>query len=167
MENTKSGRTVLGDRSAILRLVKDRRIPRRPLILPEKRPERTEQELLNDLNNWEQYVDPADIVILEKAGISKVVLDETLRVTRFKNQSFGALDSSLRSEALMPEMGRGGLYKEFVQTYIQTLKECIATPDNVGPLYEGLHFPGESVDLGIFDREKERQKMLMAKRVKP
>jgi hypothetical protein len=161
------GRVTLGDQSAIMRMVHDRQIPNRPLARPEKRPDRTAEELLQDLNNWEQYVDAADIAELEKAGVSKIVLDEALRPFRFHNPTFGALDSSLRSEAIRPETGFGDNYKGLVQMYVQTLKECLPTTEDVGDIYKALHFPDEPVDLSIFDREKERQKMLHEKRANP
>ena len=154
----------LGDRPVIARMVHDRRFPGQKSVYPDKRPERTEEEILDDLNNWEKYVDPADLEELEKAGIQKIVLTEAFRNMRFKNATFGALDSTVRDDAIEPEKASGELYKELVQLYIKTLKECIATPDNVGAMYKGLHLPDEEIDLSIFDREKDRQKMLQERR---
>jgi len=159
-----SGVVKLGDKRAILRLVRDRRIPGRAPAEPEKRPERPVEELLDDLDNWEKYVNPEDLELLEKAGVSKVALDEALRGIRYSNPTFGALDSSLRSEALEPEKMRGQQYKELVEMYIETLKECLATPDDVGLMYEAIHNPGEKIDLSIFEEEKVRQKKLLEKR---
>lgn len=158
------GRLKIGDRIVRMKLVRNRLVPNRVLQLAEKRPERTEEELIDDLNNWEKYVDPADLELLEKAGINKIALDESLRTFRFQNPTFGALDSSLRSEALRPELERGEQYKELVQMYVETLKECLPSREEPGLMYEALHFPDEPIDLTIFDREKERQKALNEKR---
>ncbi|GAX09984.1 hypothetical protein FisN_11Lh023 [Fistulifera solaris] len=160
------GRLKIGDRTVRMRLVRNRLVPNRALQLAEKRPDRKEDELIDDLNNWEKYVDPADLELLEKAGINKVALDESLRTFRFHNPTFGALDSSLRSEALRPELERGQQYKELVQMYVETLKECLPSREEPGLIYEALHFPDEPIDLTIFDREKERQKVLNEKRAR-
>ena len=126
--------------------------------------ERTTEELLDDLNNWEKHVDPKDIEELEAAGVKKEVIDESLRAIRYNNKTFGSLDSSLRSETFDEEKDIGDDYRELVQEYIATLKECLATPENPGQLYEGLHFPGEKFDHSAFDYEKERQQKLEKRR---
>jgi hypothetical protein len=159
-----NGRLELGGRKVVMKLVQQRRIPGEALARPEKRPERNVEELLEDLNNWERYVDPADLEELEKLGISKVVIDEALRGIRYSNPTFGALDTSLRSESIEPDKMTGQQYKELVQMYIATLKECVATPDSVGKLFEAMHFPDEPIDLSIFDAEKERQEAIKEKR---
>ena len=130
---------------------------RRPLYRAEKRPARSTEELWDDLNNWEKYVDTADIEYLEEHGVSKVIVDEALRRIRRNNPTFGPLDQAVRSEAIEPDTAPGDLYKEIVQLYIQTLKECVATPDNVGPMYEALHMPDEPIDLSIFDDWEKRK----------
>lgn len=158
------GRIELGGRKAVMKLVGDRSIPGQPVPRPEKRPERSVEELLEDLNNWERFVDPADLEELESIGISKVVIDEALRGIRYSNPTFGAFDSSLRSESLEPEKMTGQQYKELVQMYVATLKECVATPDNVGRLFQGMHFPDEPIDMEIFDAEVERQKAIKEQR---
>jgi hypothetical protein len=159
-----NGRIELGGRKAVMKLVGDRSIPGQPVPRPEKRPERSVEELLEDLNNWERYVDPADLEELENIGISKVVIDEALRGIRYSNPTFGAFDASLRSESLEPEKMTGQQYKELVQMYVATLKECVATPDNVGRLFQGMHFPDEPMDMEIFEAEKERQKDIKEQR---
>jgi len=159
---TLKGRARIGDTIVTLRLVKDRKIPGAPPRL--ERPERTREEILKSLNDWEQYVDPEDIKYIEKHGVAKVVLDEALRGMRFQNRSFGSLDFAMRDEKLEPEKDSGDDYKELVQLYISTLKACVATPENPGEMYEALHFPGEPIDLSVFDREKKRQRALMKKR---
>ena len=155
----------LGATRAPLRLVKDRRAPGQPVVLPEKRGERRAEELLDDLDNWEQYANPADLKVLEAAGISKMVLDEALRNIRYSNKTFGSLDSGPRYDALEPDKSSGELYRNYVQLYISTLKDCLASPDDVGAMYEATHFPDEPIDLSIFQREEERQKKLLEKRV--
>jgi hypothetical protein len=152
------GRMKFGDRTLGMKLVHDRIVPHQPLFKPEKRPARSEHELLDDLNNWEKYIDAADIEYLQKHGVSKLVIDEALRGIRRSNPTFGALDAGLRSEALEPSMERGQQYKELVQMYVATLKECIATPDDVGAMYEALHFPDEPIDLSVFDKWNARLK---------
>jgi hypothetical protein len=159
-----NGRIELGGRKAVMKLVGDRSIPGQPVPRPEKRPERSVEELLEDLNNWERYVEPADLEELEAIGISKIVIDEALRGIRYSNPTFGAFDASLRSESLEPEKMTGQQYKELVQMYVATLKECVATPDNVGRLFQGMHFPGEPIDMEIFDAEVERQKGIKEQR---
>ena len=154
-------------RSVVCRLVKDRKVPHRPSPVLEKRPERSETDLLKDLDDWERFVDPADIETLEKGGVSKTVLDEALRVFRYKNATFGPLDAAMRSESLKPEKGPGEMYKELVQLYVKTLIDCLPTEDDIGDLYEALHFPDEPIDMSIIDREKERQQMLQEKRANP
>lgn len=155
----------LGNVVAKMRPVKDRRIPGIPIARPEKRPERAAEELLDDLNNWERYVEPEDLKLLVAAGISKDVLGEALRGIRYNNASFGVFDASIRAEALQPEKETGELYRELVQMYVSTLKDCIATPEDVGELYESVHFPGEQLDLSIFEQEKIRQHSLHERRV--
>jgi RNA recognition motif-containing protein len=133
----------------------------------EKRPARSEDELLDSLNNWEQYVDPTDLEELLAHGISKEALDEALRAIRYHNPTFASFDQAMRSETMNPEKDAGGMYEELVQTYVRALKECLATPENPGPIYESLFFAGEEVDTEIFDREPERQKELKKRREAP
>jgi len=73
----------------------------------------------------------------------------------------------LRSEALKPETSPGQLYEELVVLYIQTLKECVATPDNVGPMYEALHMPNEPIDLSIFDEWEKKKAAIEQSRARP
>jgi hypothetical protein len=159
-----SGRIELGGKHSVMKLVRDRSIPGQPVPLPEKRPERSVEELLEDLNNWERHVDPADLEELETIGISKVVIDEALRGIRYSNASFGAFDAGVRSESLEPEKMTGQQYKELVQMYIATLKECVATPDNVGRMFTAMHYPDEPLDMTVFDLEEDRQKTIREKR---
>jgi hypothetical protein len=113
-----------------------------PLL--EKSHGRSVEELLEDLNNWERHVAPADLEELETRGISKVVIDEALRGIRFSNASFGA--------------------KELVQMHVVTLKKCVAAPDNVDRMYTAMHYPDEPLGMEIFDLEEDRQKIIREKR---
>jgi hypothetical protein len=133
----------------------------------EKRQVRTADELLDDLDNWEKHADPADVEYLLENGISKEALDEALRAIRYHNPTFASLDQAMRSETLNPEKDVGGMYSELVQTYIATLKDCISTPENPGPIYESLFFEGEEKDTEIFDNEPERQEELRKRREAP
>jgi len=154
--------------SRTMRKVKDVKVPNRPDIAPpEPRLERSEAELLDDLNNWERFVDAADLEKIYATGVKKIVLDETLRNLRYKNVTFGPFDQAVRSEALHPETQSGDMYKEVVQDYISTLIECLPTRENPGLLYEALHLPEEEVDLGVFEAEEERQIEIERKRANP
>mmetsp|Transcript_6997 Transcript_6997/g.7786 ORF Transcript_6997/g.7786 Transcript_6997/m.7786 type:complete len:850 (-) Transcript_6997:39-2588(-) len=152
----------LGPNKVIMKKVKDSK-----KVVREKRPTRDEDELLDSLNNWEQYVDPKDIEVLLENGISKDALDESLRAIRYHNPTFSSLDQAIRSEAMNPEMDAGGMYRELVQTYIETLKECISTPNDPGPVYESLFLPDEEPDTEIFKDEPIRQEELRKRREVP
>jgi hypothetical protein len=83
---------------------------------------------------------------------------------RFYNRSFGSLDWAMRDEKLEPEKESGDDYRELVQMYVSTLKDCIATPENPGETFKALHFPGEPLDLSIFEKEKKRTEELLKRR---
>jgi hypothetical protein len=158
-----NGRLIgLGQNKVIMKRVRDAvKIPR------EKRPVRDEAELLDSLDNWEQYADPDDLAKLYEHGISKEALDEALRAIRYQNPTFSSLDQAIRSETTNPEKESGGMYRELVQTYISTLKDCISTPENPGPIYESLFLPDEEVDTEIFEDEPLRQEDLKKRREVP
>jgi hypothetical protein len=157
-----SGRAKIGNSVVKMKLIKDRWMPNaRPR---QQRPERSEEEILKNLNDWEQYVDPEDIKYLEENGVPKHVLDESLRGIRYYNRSFGSLDWAMQDEKLEPEKESGDAYRELVQMYVSTLKECIATPEDPGEPFKGLHFPGEPLDMSVFEKEKKRQEELLKKR---
>ena len=59
------------------------------------------------------------------------------------------------------------MYREMVQTYIATLKECISTPEDPGVIYESLFLPDEEVDTEIFENEPVRQEVLKQRREVP
>jgi hypothetical protein len=163
--SAKGGRIVagnLGPNAVVVKSVKELHKVKR-----EKRQSRSEEEILDSLHNWEQYVDPADIDELVKLGISKEALDESLRAIRYQNPTFASLDQALRSETIDPNVEVGGMYRQLVQEYISTLKECIATPENPGLIYESLFHPGEEIDTEIFEDEVDRQEELKQKREVP
>ena len=145
----------LGSSPVVAKTVQDKKIPgAKPR---ESRPERTEEELLDDLNNWEKHVDPKELEELEALGVNKKALDLAFRSLRFQNSTYGAMDTALRSETLFPEKEAGEEYRETVREYIATIKECMGTPEDPGDIYKSLFMPGEKVDLSIFDYEKRRQ----------
>ncbi|MGK3761812.1 MAG: hypothetical protein ACI8RD_014130, partial [Bacillariaceae sp.] len=152
----------LGPNTVIMKKVRDSK-----KIIRENRPARDEQALLDSLDNWEQYVDPKDLEELIEAGISKESLAESLRAIRYHNPTFSSLDQAIRSEAMNPETDSGGMYRELVQTYIETLKECISTPEDPGPIYESLFLPDEVPDTEIFENEPIRQEELRKRREVP
>jgi hypothetical protein len=152
----------LGPNTVIMKKVRDSK-----KVVRENRPARDEQELLDSLDNWEQYVDPKDLEELIEAGISKESLAESLRAIRYHNPTFSSLDQAIRSEAMNPETDSGGMYRELVQTYIETLKECISTPEDPGPIYESLFLPDEVPDTEIFENEPIRQEELRRRREVP
>jgi hypothetical protein len=136
-------------------------------ITREKRPTRKEEELLDSLDNWEQYVDPKDLEDLYKHGISKEALDEALRAIRYHNPTFASLDQAKRTETLNPEKDMGGMYREMVETYISTLKDCISTPEEPGIIYQSIFLPDEEIDTEIFENEPTRQEILKKRREVP
>jgi hypothetical protein len=154
--------TGLGDNKIIMKRVKEA-----TKIAREKRSAREEEELLDNLDNWEQFVDPEDLQELFDAGISKEALDEALRAIRYQNPTFSSLDQAIRTESMNPEKEAGGMYREMVQTYVSALKDCISTPDNPGPIYESLFLPDEEVDTEIFEDEPLRQEELKKRREVP
>ena len=68
---------------------------------------------------------------------------------RFQNRSFGPLDWAKQDERIEPEKESGSDYREVVQLFIQSLKDCVGTPENPGEMYVQMHFPGEPIDVSI------------------
>lgn len=151
-----SGRVkALGNSPVVARTVGDKKIPGyKPR---EARPNRTEEELLDDLNNWEKYVDPKELKELEDLGVNKMALDLAFRSMRFQNSTYGPMDRALRNETFFTDKEAGEEYRETVREYITTIKECMGTPEDPGDTYKALFMPGEKIDLSIFDYEKRRQ----------
>lgn len=152
----------LGHNKVILKAVRDSR-----KIQRDSRSTRSEDELLDSLDNWEQFADPKDLEELYAHGISKESLDEQFRSIRYHNPTFSGLDQAMSSEAMDSNIGSGGMYKELVETYIETLKECMSTPEDPGPIYESLFLPDEELDTEIFEDEIARQEELKKKREAP
>jgi hypothetical protein len=136
-------------------------------IFREKRPVRDEKELLDSLDNWEQFVDPNDLEELYGHGIAKEALDEAFRSIRYRNPTFSSLDQAKRTETLNPEKEAGGMYREMVRTYIATLKECMSTPEDPGLIFEHLHSPNEPISTEPFEKEPIRQAELKRRRKVP
>mmetsp|Transcript_34072 Transcript_34072/g.80199 ORF Transcript_34072/g.80199 Transcript_34072/m.80199 type:complete len:815 (-) Transcript_34072:123-2567(-) len=136
-------------------------------IARHNRPIRSEEDLLDSLDNWEQHVDPEDLSELLENGINKEALDEAFRAIRYQNPTFSSMDQAIRSETINPEHESGGMYRELVRTYIATLKECLSTPENPGEIYESLFLPDEELDTEIFEDEMARQEELRQRRKVP
>jgi len=117
---------------------------------------RSEQELLDDLHNWERHVDPEDLEALDSLGITHDILDEIFVTLRYQNKTFAAADQARKGERSHPEYARGEHYRRIVRLYIKTLLEVSVTPDKPGMLYEGMFPDGMEIDTTIFDDEKER-----------
>ena len=152
----------LGHNKVIAKVVRDARSVQR-----DHRTTRSEDQLLDSLDNWEQYADPEDLQELYANGISKEALDEQLRAIRYHNPTFSGMDQAMSSEAMDAQLGSGGMYQELVQTYISTLRECLSTPENPGPIYESLFLPDEELDTEIFEDEIARQEELKKQREVP
>lgn len=151
-----SPRIKIGDRMASLHYMRDRHI-RKINTDPETRSVRSIEELEDDMNNWQKYVDPADIEYLDKNGAPRVVIDETLRGIRRNNPYFGMFDSGIRDEQIEEGKKQGQLYQELVQLYIELLKDCVATRENPGEMLFEDVYPGEEPDYSCFDKwEKEK-----------
>lgn len=119
------------------------------------RSERTQEELIASLKSWKEYVDPKDIEILESFGVTMDVLEEAFTAAR-NNPTFGVEDQARQGERLRNEYAPGDHFREFVQMYIDTLKELGTTKENPGLKYEGMFLPDEEIDYDLFDEEKAR-----------
>jgi hypothetical protein len=139
--------------AARVRPVKEVALPRGTKL--GDRSERTQEELIASFKEWKNYVDPKDIEILESYGVTMDVLEEAFTAAR-NNPTFGVEDQARQGERLRNEYAPGGHFREFVQMYIDTLKELGTTKENPGLKYEGMFLPDEEVDYDLFDEEKER-----------
>jgi len=118
---------------------------------------RSEEELWDNLHNaWKKYVDPKDIAYLESKGVSRDVLEDAFMTVRFKNPTFGVEDQARVGEKLREGYEPGQHFREFVETYVETLKECASTKEDPGMFYNAMFFPDEEVDYELFDSEEER-----------
>ena len=124
---------------------------------------RSEEELLDDLHNWERHVDPEDLEALNELGITHDILDEIFVTLRYQNKTFAAADQARKGERSHPEYARGDHYRRMVRLYIKTLLEVSVTPDEPGMLYEGMFPDDMEIDTSIFDEERERINRLRMK----
>ena len=124
---------------------------------------RGEEELLDDLHNWERHVDPEDLQALNELGITRDILDEIFVTLRYQNETFAAADQARKGERSHPEYARGDHYRRMVRLYAKTLLEVSVTPEEPGLLYEGMFPDNAEVDMTIFDDEKERINTLRKK----
>jgi len=106
------------------------------------RPARSEEELLDSLNNWEQYINPKDITELELMGISKDFFADAFRTMRFKNKSYGAYDWGMQDEKFNPQKSSGQEIKEMMQLYVDTVKELVKEEAEV-PFHIEMTYPHE------------------------
>mmetsp|Transcript_4239 Transcript_4239/g.5584 ORF Transcript_4239/g.5584 Transcript_4239/m.5584 type:complete len:1041 (-) Transcript_4239:314-3436(-) len=164
VNNFEEGKMKIGNHETQLIFCKDRAIPYVSTD-PHTRTTRTIEELNDDLNNWEKYVDPKDVEYLDENGVPRVILDEILRGIRRTNVYFGPLNSPIEDESIEPKSA-GELYKEVVVMYVETLKECVATPNDPGELFLEQFFPGQEPDLSVFDKWKEEKAKIESSRAK-
>ena len=120
------------------------------------RSERTQEELIASFTAWKDEVDPKDIEILESFGVTMDVLEEAFSAARLNNPTFGVEDQAREGERLRMEHGPGGHFSEFVQLYIETLKELAATREEPGLKYEAMFLPDEEIEFSLFDDEDKR-----------
>lgn len=127
------------------------------------RSERTQEELIASFSSWKNDIDPKDMEILESFGVTIDVLEETFSAARRNNPTFGVEDQARKGERLRDEFGPGEHFKEFVQMYIDTLKELAATKDDPGLKYKAMFLPEEDMEYDLFDKEEKRLAALRSK----
>lgn len=143
--------------AARVRPVKEIALPRGSKL--GDRSERTQEELIASFKEWKDYVDPKDIEILESFGVTIDVLEEAFTAAR-NNPTFGVEDQARKGERLRNEYAPGDHFREFVQMYIDTLKELGTTKENPGLKYEAMFLPDEEIDYDLIDEEQERLALL-------
>ena len=121
-----------------------------------ERSERTQEELVASFTAWKDDIDPKDIEELESYGVTMDVLDEAFRAARHNNPTFGVEDQARMGERLRDEYAPGEHFKEFVQMYVDSLKEVGTTREDPGLKYKAMFLEDEELDLSIFDVEEER-----------
>jgi len=114
------------------------------------RSERTQEELIASFASWKNDVDPKDIEALESYGITIDVLEEAFLAAR-RNPTFAAEDQAREGERMREEYGPGGHFQEFVQMYIDTLKELGSTKEKPGLKYESMFLSGGELEYSLFD----------------
>lgn len=143
----------LGGNLAQLRVLGEKKLIRGKKLHP--RSERSAEELMEDLTHWERHVDPKKLEFLESYGIGKDVLDDVFIKVRYQNRTFGAIDQARVSERLEPWRPVGSRYSQFVRLYVETLCECMTTPENPGAMLQSLFLPNEEVDLELMDGKRK------------
>jgi len=120
------------------------------------RSERTQEELIASFTAWKDYIDPKDMETLESFGVTMDVLEDAFKAARHNNPTFGVEDQAREGERMRDHYSPGGHFREFVQMYIDTLKEVGATKEEPGLKYESMFLPGEELEYTLFDDEEER-----------
>ena len=115
------------------------------------RPNRSEEEILDSLHNWEKFVDPAHLQELYDAGIKKEVLNTAFLTMRYHNKSFGPLDLAMKGERLEPKRKIGSRYENAVRRYVKELRSLLTSQENPGMFVEAMFAPGEEVDITLID----------------
>ena len=132
--------------------MKDRHVP--GAVRRELRSDRSREEILESLN-WENYVSPEDIKILEDSGIDRQVIANAFITMRMHNRSYGPMDWSMTTEKDRPDrLNPGDHMRETMDFYVNTLKECIPTRENPGALFQAIHLPDEELDYSLIDGKK-------------
>eukprot|EP00522_Entomoneis_paludosa_P017345 CAMPEP_0172449510 /NCGR_PEP_ID=MMETSP1065-20121228/8197_1 /TAXON_ID=265537 /ORGANISM="Amphiprora paludosa, Strain CCMP125" /LENGTH=1052 /DNA_ID=CAMNT_0013201197 /DNA_START=155 /DNA_END=3313 /DNA_ORIENTATION=+ len=139
-----------------MRYCPDRKIPHLDTS-PKIRQRRSIEQLEDELENWEKFVSEEDIKYLDENGFPRVIVDEVLRGIRRNNAYFGPIAGSLATEVIEPEL-LGRAWEELVKEYVSIMKECVATPEDPGEEYLEQFYPGQPVDLSIFDKYAEEKK---------
>ena len=132
-----------------------------------ERSERSQDELWASLqHSWKDHVEEADLEFLESHGVTRDVLEDAFLAARYNNPSFGVEDLERSGDKLHADRIPGQEYGEFVQLYVETLKELVTTRENPGALYESMFLPGEEMEFSLFDEEEERLEKLREERSK-
>lgn len=124
---------------------------------------RSQEELWKSLRCWEEYVDPKDLEYFESKGIYKEVLEEAFIAARYHNPTYGVEDQARKGERLLKNKEPGQHYREFVQSYVKTLKEMIPTKENPGEPYKAMFMPDEEIHFDFLDQEEDRTRKLKQK----
>jgi len=117
-------------------------------------------------DKWREYVSQEDMELLEKMGVPTHVLEDSFMTARFHNPSFAAEGLARVGERLNEELGPGDEFREFVEMYVESLKELGSSKENSGPMYEGMFLPEEEMEFSMFDDEKKRLDKIKSDREK-
>jgi hypothetical protein len=121
---------------------------------PEIKSSRTESEILETLNQWENFVDMEKIEILEERGINREIISDTFRTLRFYNHSYGAQDWGMVCEKPDPTKTQPGqVIRETMAEYIDILIKA-SSPDSEGMSWaDRYRFPEEYRDADDIDAD--------------